>query len=189
MVVDPKLDPRDAALVAVIATDGAAAARLRSHCRRRTPWWALNDVEVPAAFFPYMSGTAPRLVENKSKCTCTNAIHRVSWDASVSKAHRAGIVASTWTTWSGVVMEALGRHYGGGVLKVEPSAAKNALVVPTDGIGLLAELEAVCRDRGQRAARQVADEYFAPLLGLDRRDLEHFRTAAVELERLRAVSP
>lgn len=92
----------------------------RSHCRRRERWYCLSDIRPPDAFLPYMGASPRGLVLNASGATCTNAIHRVDFADGIDG---AVVAASTWTSLFEVCAEIFGRHYGGGVLKLEPTAA------------------------------------------------------------------
>lgn len=93
---------------------------------RGTKWWVLKDIARPHAFLPYM-GSRPRgLVLNRTHATCTNAIHRVTFDAVDTPLDAC---ASTWTSLFSLRAELFGRHYGGGVFKLEPGVAKQLPVL------------------------------------------------------------
>ena len=73
-----------------------------------------------------MSGKGPALVENRARCTCTNAVHGV-------RLNDRGVTASRlrrrWgTTLTRLSCEIEGHPLGGGVLKLEPREALNVLV-------------------------------------------------------------
>lgn len=107
-------------------SDTGKEVRQRYKCRVRTPWYAVPHVYVPDLFLSYMSGKGPALVENRARCTCTNAVHGV-------RLNGAGVPASRlrrrWdTALTRLSCEVEGHPLGGGVLKLEPREALNVLV-------------------------------------------------------------
>lgn len=92
----------------------------RSHCRRRETWYDLGEVRVPDAFLPAMGRTAGRPVVNRSAATSTNAVHHLSWMDAPTEERALARVLSGWSSLWQLVGELSGRHYGGGVLKLEP---------------------------------------------------------------------
>ena len=101
-------------------------ARQRYKCRVRTPWYAVPHVAVPDLFLSYMSGEGPALVENRARCTCTNAVHAVRLKARGVAASR---LRRRWrTTLTSLSCEIEGHPLGGGVLKLEPREALQVLV-------------------------------------------------------------
>ena len=138
-----------------VAEASGLATRLK--CRRRLPWYSIDDVEVPEAFIRYMSGTGFWIVSNRSRSTSTNAVHRLWWNH--KRLPIASIVVGSWTTFFQLEAEVAGRSYGGGVLKVEPTACQKLRVpiTPSAGrcIGALARLVA----QGRLAdAHRLADQ-------------------------------
>jgi adenine-specific DNA-methyltransferase len=158
---------------------------LKSHCARRSPWQSIVDTAVPDVFLPYM-GSQPRwLVVNEASATCSNAIHRV-WLKQDTKLSAETLAAASWTTLYRLSAELLGRSYGGGVLKLEPTGAAGILLPAVESPGLLEEIEAVFRARGRDAAQVVADKHLLiDRLGVTRSQLVVLRGAAVRLEALR----
>jgi hypothetical protein len=155
----------------------------RHHCAGRKPWWALRDVEVPEAFLGYMGATPRRLVVNESGAVCTNAVHRIAWH----QGSLHGAAVSSWSSLFRLGAELYGRHYGGGVLKIEPSAAKRLPVVPNDALGqALDQLDANLRRRPARGAG-LADQLVALALGATARDLKRLAEAADALATVRRL--
>jgi hypothetical protein len=142
-----------------------AALDKRSHCRRRKKWWVLEDFHVPDAFLPYMGAVARGLVLNRARATSTNAIHRVDF---TEGAEQTAVIGSSWTTLASLATELCGRHYGGGVLKLELSAAQGLPVVP-DGIStkIVEASDQLFRAGKSSAARDLLDrEVLIRRLGL-----------------------
>jgi len=152
----------------------------RSHCRRRSPWWGLQDAKVPPVFLPYMGAWPPRLVINDADATCTNSVHRVYWRDLHDEPR--GLVASSWTSLFAFAAELSGRRYGGGVLKLEPRAAARLPVIRGLPAELLEDLDEISRTEGRAAAVRHADEVILRrALNLDKSDVAALATAASEL--------
>ncbi len=101
----------------------------RYKCRVRSPWWALPLAQVadpPALFLTYMSNDFPRLVSNEVGALNTNTLHGVRLRNGTDPAALAAAFYSSITMLSA---ELVGRSYGGGVLKLEPTEAER-LVIP-----------------------------------------------------------
>lgn len=148
----------------------------RSHCRRRDVWWSLCEARPPDVFLPYMNAGSPSLTKNATaKTTCTNAVHRLYWKdrarSASSLAGRDALVASSWTSAFAFAAELIGRHYGGGVLKLEPSEARRLPLFVGGDPRFLHELDTVARREGRSAARALADDVILRALGLSREEI------------------
>ncbi len=161
----------------------------RHHTAKRGErWWVLDDLRVPQAFLPYM-GTGPRgLVLNRTKATCTNTIHRVDFHGLTNP--RAAC-ASTWTALFDVCAELAGRHYGGGVLKLEPTAAQSLPVstAAVDSDQLEHALSLFSTDRPTEGRMALDRLFLQEPLGLTVRDIEALRGAAAQLAKWRVQAP
>jgi len=91
---------------------------------KRERWYLPDDDLIPDAFLSYMSDLGPRLILNTSKINATNSLHRVYWKASCPRYVKRLVAISLLTTFSQLGAEVEGRHYGSGVLKMEPSSYK-----------------------------------------------------------------
>jgi adenine-specific DNA-methyltransferase len=157
----------------------------RSHCARRSPWWALVDYEAPDLFLPYMGGAPPRLIANAAGSTCTNAVHRVSLSAPAASAETLAI--SSWSTLYRLSAELNGRHYGGGVLKLEMRDAQN-LVCVTESLeeGVAADVKELVAAAKLDAAQVLVDKAILnDMLGLSVADVRRLGRAAGHLQRRR----
>ena len=106
---------------------------LRSHCERRCTngnreWYRVSPGPIADAFFTYRIAKIPYMSLNTKSLHCTNALHKVYFDDGVTREQRKWVVLSVLSDFSQLSLERYGRHYGNGVLKIEPSALKNAMV-------------------------------------------------------------
>lgn len=168
LVLSPSLVP-SGRLKALLRDAEADGLHQRHHCRIRDPWWALRDLHAPDAFLGYMGSSPHALVHNTDQALCTNAVHRIDWTQRIS---RRGAVASSWSSLFRLSAELWGRHYGGGVLKLEPAAAKRLPIIPDSSVGdSLARVDAAARTSGRAAAATIADRAIAKALGISARDI------------------
>lgn len=169
-----------------IATGEAEKLHLRYHCAKRKPWYAQEDTEIPDILLPYMGSNPPRLVLNEARATCTNAIHRVSM-LEGSEERQEALVAASWTTLYRLSAELVGRSYGGGVLKLEPSGAMALrFALPSRATLHLKELEEAVTEHGAEKATSLADQrLLVEGLGVTKSELKLLRTAADRLRRQR----
>jgi adenine-specific DNA-methyltransferase len=101
----------------------------RYKCRIRDPWYALPLPKngAPDAFLTYMNNAFPRLVLNEAGALSTNTIHNVSLlNGESSRALSVGFYNSLTL----LSAELVGRSYGGGILKLEPTEAERLLIPP-----------------------------------------------------------
>lgn len=157
----------------------------RSHCKRRSPWYAITDIDAPDLFLPYMASYAPRLVVNEAGATCTNAVHRVTLHEKADVSADV-LVAASWTTLYRLSAELYGRSYGGGVLKLEPGGAAQLRLPAIKVAGLLDEIDELFRLRGVEAARRLADRrILTERLGVGKDELAVLGLAADRLHQMR----
>jgi adenine-specific DNA-methyltransferase len=129
---------------------------LRSQCWKRSPWYTISDVESPDLFLPYMGSRAPFLVMNAAGATCTNAIHRF-WLHEGCRASAKSAVVSSFSSMFELEAELFGRHYGGGILKIEPAVAAR-LSVATEGGDELFDRMTKLHEAGRRVTRSDVDD-------------------------------
>ena len=133
--------------------------------KKRLSWHQPDDGKVPDAFFPYMNHIGPRLVLNEAKVTSTNTVHRVYFDLLSSQGKRELLGISLMSTYSQLSAEIEGRTYGSGVLKFEPSEARNIRVlVPSDANNdsvqdVHRHMDAALRAGSATRAKMLADEF------------------------------
>jgi hypothetical protein len=127
----------------------------RYKCRVRDPWWAvpLPTHGVPDAFMTYCSSDHPRLVLNEAGALHTNTVHGLKMRDGADPVRLAAGFVNTLTLLS---CELVGRSYGGGVLKLEPTEAE-AVLVPDAPVGLRERLPEIDRLLREGQLLQVLD--------------------------------
>lgn len=160
--------------------------------RRRKDWLRADDGRMPDAFFSYMMHDGPRMVINNAAINATNSIHRIFFNSSVSQQTRKLVVISLCSTFSQLSAEHVGRSYGSGVLKIEPSEANRIrLILPKDKSAeqtdaAFSQIDACFRQGNPEGAQQVANMF---ILGgrkkTDRGQLVLALTSELEIARNR----
>lgn len=113
----------------LIAAGEAASVDQAYKCRVRNPWWRVPLPSVPDLFMTYMNADTPRLTTNSAKVHHINSIHGVYLGADVRELGRELLPLASLNTLTMLGAEVVGRSYGGGILKLEPSEA-DRLPVP-----------------------------------------------------------
>jgi adenine-specific DNA methylase len=154
----------------------------RYKCRIREPWWALPmPSEGPAGLLlTYFANDHPRIALNEAGAFSTNTVHGVRpTDPAISAALAVGFYNSLTL----LSAEIVGRSYGGGVLKLEPSEAEALLVPPLSEslVELLDSVDEAVRSRDLEVALDLVDAMVLVPLGLDDRDIAELRAARVYL--------
>ena len=153
----------------------------RHYCRQRKPWYTLRDHIVPDAFLRYMGQDPPRIVLNPARALVTNAIHRLWWLEEEIGAE--AVAVASCTSLFALACELYGRKYGGGVLKIEPGAARR-LPIPLvqEAAREFSAMDATLHRRQPEDARKMADELILVRgLGLRRKAVEALDQAATKL--------
>ncbi len=123
-------------------------------CKSRDPWYIVPHTYVPEAIIPCMAASWARLMINHSGYTCTNNIIRLSWKDRRPAYDWTRLALGTLSSFCQFSAELVGRSYGGGVLKVEPTELTRLAVplVPVDKARLLAKQVNILLRQGKMAA-------------------------------------
>lgn len=119
---------RRKAVQELVAQGEAEGVHTRYKTRIRDPWWVLPPSQVasaPQLFLTYMSSDMPRLVTNEVGALSTNTVHGARLR---NGAEPAALTAAFYSSLTMLSAELVGRSYGGGVLKLEPSEAESLVV-------------------------------------------------------------
>lgn len=103
----------------------------RSHCRRRSNgnggWYRVDPGKVPDAFFTYRVSKIPYLTLNPKKYQCTNSLHKVFFKK-LTQREKKWIQLSLLSVFGQLSIEIISRHYGNGIIKIEPGGLREVLV-------------------------------------------------------------
>lgn len=129
-------------------------------CKSRDPWYIVPHTYIPEAFIPCMSASWPRIMVNRSDYTCRNNIIRLACNEKRPAAEWTRLALGTLSTFSQLSAQLVGRSYGGGVLKVEPTELTRLaiLLVPQEVTQTLArQVDSLLRQNEHAAATAAVD--------------------------------
>jgi len=131
---------------------------------KRPVWHQPVLGRIPHAFLSYMNTRAPRLVLNTARVQSLNNIHRVYLKPTATTKSLMLAAISLWSTIGQLSAEIVGRSYGDGVLKLEPSEARRLPVlsqhlIPAKVVdACFSDLELAVRAGQLDQARRISDE-------------------------------
>ncbi len=181
-VLDVPDGPLELSLARYLAQGEAAGVHLAYRCRIRTPWYRVPRIRTAGGLLSALSAD-PAFAANTCGAAASNTLHLVQ--LSPFSPYTADALGALWlTSLVRLSCELEGRPRGGGVLKLEPSAAARLRLpaVPSLEEGLLDELERLCRAGRKPEAQALADEVVLQRgLGLSRREVAMLSSAASDL--------
>jgi tRNA1(Val) A37 N6-methylase TrmN6 len=112
---------------AYIARGLALGVDKRSHCQRRSNgnggWYKIDPGRTPDAFFTYRVSEIPYLSLNPKGFQCTNSLHKVNFKR-LCQIEKKWVQLSLLSAFGQLSLELVARHYGNGIMKVEPGALR-----------------------------------------------------------------
>lgn len=126
----------------------------RYHTRKREIWYSIPPQKIADAFLPYMTKEIPFLILNSSQVLSTNSVHQVFFKEDINENSRKWIQFSMFSSISQLSIELLAKTYGGGILKIEPSAARNIVVFSEENVKFPREFENTINDFLAKGRRQ-----------------------------------
>ncbi len=160
----------------------------RYKCDIRDYWYSVPHVHVADAFLTYMSGQFPRIVGNRDRLVAPNTLHLVRFlDGNAMTPY----VTTGWlSSLTRLSCELEGHALGGGLLKLEPSEAKQVLVPMPTGqqvSRLIPQLEQGLAGGDTSGVADIADRYvLRTRLGLTKSECLLLREAADKIEQWRS---
>lgn len=156
MLATRKTSPLSASLHQWLEKGKKLGIHERYHCKiRREHWYQIDPQTPPDAFATCCRSGSPLLVLNSARWRTTNTLHSIRFHRSVEpRAVAMGVLTSV----ASLGAELRGRHYGGGVLKMEPSSWR-ALPVPlVNQAKGFEEADRLLRAGREGEARRLADQ-------------------------------
>ena len=156
----------------------------RYKCRTRKPWWRVPGLIRADVLLPYMIGSEPHASVNSANALYPNSLHGLRL---ANPMLAARVVLGLASSLSLLSMELVGRSYGGGILKLEPTEMQRVrLVLPTCGEQELSaafgQADASLRDGDFNTVVHTADKLIlTDQLGLSTQDVECLRQARAAL--------
>jgi adenine-specific DNA methylase len=159
----------------------------RYKCRTRRPWWAVPIPKSGVAdlLLTYCVNDYPRLVVNDAGVLQTNTIHGVNANAHVNC---QALAAGFYNSLTLLSAELVGRSYGGGVLKLEPTEAESLLIPPIESnlAKLLPEVDRLVRRRDLESVLELIDPLVLGAgLSLSKTEIREIRGGALRLRQRR----
>lgn len=186
------LDEDEPAVAAYLAVGMAAGVDRSAKARHRAKWYRVTRTAPPDLILTAMAGTSPRLSVNSAQVAVCNTLHAV-WRRTGSGAATAGtLAAAAVSSLTELSAELEGRALGGGLLKLEPSAAQALLLplpaapsVEVDDVQWRA-IERLVRRGDRDGARAAADAaYLVGIPGVGVEGAAALAEAAADLRALR----
>jgi adenine-specific DNA-methyltransferase len=183
LVADGNDASRHSAVRQRIALGEEAGVSEAYKCRIRENWWSVPIPKrgVADLLLTYFASEHPRLVLNEAAVLQTNTIHGIYLSESKDPASLAAGFHNSLTLLSA---ELVGRSYGGGVLKLEPTEASSLLLPPiTDAVGeTLDEVDSLIRARDLEGVLDLVDPIvLGEGLGLSEEQIHSLRNGGSRL--------
>ena len=149
----------DQAALDYIATFPAELVPSNKTFAKRSCWFRPVLTPIPDGFLRYMGADGPKLALNEARATSTNTIHQILFRKKLTIYHRRAIALSIQSTISKLSAEFVGRTYGSGVLKLEPSDCGKLLIpLPRMDAGDITQLWQTCCKLSEEGNHSKATE-------------------------------
>lgn len=102
-------------------------------CRVRSPWWRVPLVDRPDILLTYMDKERPRFVTNRAGVYHLNSLYGITLRRGLKRLGQDLLPIASLNSVTTLGAEIVGRAYGGGLLKLEPTEA-DRLPVPSPAL-------------------------------------------------------
>jgi adenine-specific DNA methylase len=92
-------------------------------CKARKPWWRVPLAPMADLFLTYMDHVCPRFVANDAQVHHLNSVYGVRLRSDRQELGRDLLALASLNSLTILGAEMIGRSYGGGILKIEPTEA------------------------------------------------------------------
>jgi len=157
---------------------------LRAHSIRREPWYKINTLGIPDAFFHYRVSEIPFLVTNNKRLQCTNSIHRIYYNTKLNSQQKKSIQLSFFTYITQLSLEINAKIYGSGVLKTEPMALYRAAILMIDNKQLdeiYNKVNVYLKENKKEDALEFVSQFYRDVLKIPNNIMEMTKNAYFEL--------
>lgn len=157
---------------------------------KRAIWHRADDGKTPDAFMSYMQHNGPRIALNNAEITCTNSVHRVYFKQ-ISRKKQKMLAISFISTLTQISAEIEGRSYGSGVLKQEPSEARNIKIYLPNELDtryvneLYGKIDNLVRNGKQDEAKAEADKAIYSALNINNKTASNLSQILNKLRSIR----
>ncbi|WP_194949788.1 class I SAM-dependent DNA methyltransferase [Actinomyces trachealis] len=126
-------DEPSAAGWALIRAGEAAGVSDAYKCRVRSPWWRVPLAPRADLFITYMNDDCVSVCANEADVAHLNSVHGLILDEGLRDLPLPLLALASHNSVTALGAEVVGRAYGGGLLKLEPTEARR-LPVPAPGL-------------------------------------------------------
>jgi adenine-specific DNA-methyltransferase len=161
----------------------------RYHTKKRDVWYSIPPPKKPDAFLQYMTKGVPYIILNQSRILSTNSVHQIFFNKKIDLNTKKWIQLSMFTSFSQLSVELLGKTYGGGVLKIEPAAAKKILVYDGQGEKFPESIEKEIIPLLAQGKREeivdLVDDWFVHNLDLSEQLVDRMKSEYIKIRNIR----
>jgi adenine-specific DNA methylase len=191
LLLDTRGFERRTSIVEYLSTFGKRARKRNKTFGKRSIWHQPVRGRVPDAFLSYMNKHRPRIVINGARAQSLNNIHRLYLKPKGSIKSLKLATITLCSTIGQLASELVGRSYGEGVLKLEPSEARQLPIVASRLVATRAvnacfkRVDTLGRKNQWKKAQTVADNLMLHALP-NLLNIDVLREMTVYLNSLRA---
>jgi adenine-specific DNA-methyltransferase len=130
-------------------------------CKVRSPWWRVPLVSRPDFLFTYMNHDRTRLIRNSADVHLLNSLYGVQLNDARRSLGQEFLAMASLNSVTMLGAEIVGRSYGGGMLKHEPTEVDQ---LPLPSIGILQKVASRLRMLQSQVGAQLRRNEIAPAI-------------------------